>query len=45
VQVAGAEADGVLDEAIHENTDLKAPGGQFGLEILNGIAHNQNLTA
>ena len=37
VQVAGAEADGVLDEAVDEDADLEALGGQFGLEILKTV--------
>ena len=45
VEVAGAEPDGVLHEAVDEHADLEALGGQFGLEILNGVTHIKNLTA
>ena len=45
VQVAGAEADGVLDQAVDEHADLEALGGQFRLEILNRVTHIKNLMA
>ena len=43
VQVAGAEADGVLHQAVDQDADLEALGGHFGLEILNGVTHIENL--
>jgi hypothetical protein len=45
VKVAGAELDGVLDEAVYEHTDLETLGGHLGLEILNRVTHIKILLA